>query len=402
LFFTVLLLAGVLAACSAGSNSDGNSTQSDASDTEETTGTEETPPLDTENPILVAGIFPISRGDAGWHMDNSVKLAVKELNAAGGILGREIRYVVEDDASKADTGMKAMRLLLDQNPDAIFGSHSSAVVLATLEMVTAAQIPQFSTAAVDTLWLETEHPWLFAVRGGDQVSILALAQWAATQNHKTVGVIHESGAWPSGYAATFQKMYTEKIPDAAFVVEQFTAGDKDFTAQLSNLMNCEALLVSAFPDDTANVAMQLRRMGYEGQVLSTSSIGVSYFSELAGDATDGWVGETNYLAGKMDNPRANAYEEAYEAEFGKPPTEMGAALYDGVYLFAQACETAGSVDSESVRTALFGIKDFQGVQGPLTYFGSGEISNRRIVFRISGVEPEIIENVITDYNPDAN
>lgn len=358
------------------------------------------PAPDASKPIVIGGVLPMSLGDVGFLIEKGAELAVIHANESGGVLGRKVEMFVEDDAGKPDVGIKALKLVLERNPDVILGPNHSAVVLAQTDMIREYAHPQLVPSLMIALY-RNNNPWLFGTRPANPASAIALGTWALEQGYRDFGIISDVGAWPVEYKDEFIKYVKTQEPGATFAEEFFVYGDRDMTAQLNKLKDKECLLISAYISDVGALAPQIKRMGYKGQVICTSSLSAPYLMDMSGDYLDGFVGETSYVVGYSNSPKNQAFEAEFKERYGMPTTEMAVAIYDGVSMYLSAVKSAGTTEPAAVREEMLKIKEHDGLQGRLAYFKTGEVRNRVLLFRIKGKQYEIIKEVMPDYNPDA-
>jgi branched-chain amino acid transport system substrate-binding protein len=355
-------------------------------------------------PVKLAGMFPLISGEAGESMENGVLLAVEQKNAAGGLLGRKIEFTAEDDSSRPDVGMSLFSKFEDEEVDAVFGPHVSSIALALDQQAREFGRPVFITGGSASIHERQDiNPYFFSPRNVARTYSVAAAEYAANAyGYKTVGIINDM-TWTRFYCDRWEQRYKELVPDSEFIFTEFTRGDTEFTAQISKVRDCEAILVVGFPTENVYLGAQLKRAGYSGQVFCTSGQATYFFMDMAGTDCDGWIGETGYIYGVGDNPQAVAFEKAYLERFGKPVTEVGAAFYDAANLYFAAVERAGTVDPASVTKALGEIKDIPCVQGNFGGFNpDGSPSFPHFIFKIVGDKYQIIERITTDYYKLAN
>jgi branched-chain amino acid transport system substrate-binding protein len=355
-------------------------------------------------PVKLGGIFPLVAGEAGESMAHGVELAVEEKNAKGGLLGRQIIFTAEDDNNKPDVGISIFNKFEDEDVDAIFGPHSSAIGLAVDNTAKEFKRPVFTTGGSASIHERADvNPYFFCPRNVARTYCVACAEYAAkTFNFKKMGVINDM-TWTRFYCDRWQQKYQELVPGSEFIFTEFTRGDTDFTAQIGKIMNTEGVLVVGWPNENALLGAQLKRMGYKGQVFCTSGNATYYFMNMAGTDCDGWIGETGYIYGVRDNPQAAAFEEAFLKKYGKPVTEVGAAFYDAANIYFAAVEKAGTTEPEAVRKALTEIKDLKCVQGDFKGFNpDGSPSFPHYIFKIVGNKYELLDRITTDYYKLAN
>ncbi len=334
------------------------------------------PVLAETAPIKVGAISP-NTGDLaayGEAVSNGIDLAVAEINAAGGVLGRPLEITHMDDKGDSTEGANAFNKLVSDGVKAIIGSVTSGVTAGLGALADAEGMLLLTpTATADTVTDGLKGVFRACYKDSFQGEVAA--KLAVDLGVKKVAVLYASGdAYSSGLYESF-KAASEKL-GLELVATESTAGvhDTDFTTQLTNIVAAGPELIFApFYYDTVgpNIVPQARAAGFTG-----------YFA-----GADGWDGTipnmvedkslynksffVNHYAADDPSEKVQNFVKAYTDKFGAESLNALAALaYDSVYMLAQAINTAGTDDTAAIITAMTGMS-FEGVTGSFTLDETG-------------------------------
>lgn len=378
-FLCGAMLAGLLAGCGGpGGTGDANTGDSGA-------GT-------ADGSAIKIGYFgPLTGGtaQAGQAALNGVQIAVDELNAGGGVLGRQVEIVSYDDKSSPEEAVKAATKLVQVDKvNAIFGSLHSANVQAAGPVIEEAQTICVAGGTSPT-WLEQGYTYLFRSISNSTVSAKQLAKYAADQGYQKIALFTSNDEYGTSGADGFK---AECEPyDIEFVAsETMTNGDRDFTGQFAkiNAAAPDAVFIWCLGDDLGAVTKQLRQSGFDGPILGSESYTLPEILENAGAATNGVRFAAQYLV--YENPEdaeddnMKKFLEAYMEEFGSAPASDNAfRAYDGVMMIAEAMEASGADHGPELRQAYNDIDGYVGLAGTFSYKGkNGEGIESMRIFQI--------------------
>ncbi len=333
-------------------------------------------PALAENPIPVGAIAP-NTGDLaayGTAVSNGIKLAVEEINAAGGVLGRQLEVTYMDDKGDSTEGANAFNKLTSDGVKAIIGSVTSGVTAGLGALADAEGMLLLTpTATADTV--TDGLTGVFRACYKDSFQGEVAAKLAVDLGVKKVAVLYASGdAYSAGLYESF--IAASAALGLELVATESTSGvhDTDFTTQLTNIVATGAELIFApFYYDTVGpyIVPQARAAGFTG-----------YFAGADGwDGTLGTMVEDKSLYNKSyfvnhyapDDPseKVQGFVKAYSDKFGAESLNALAALaYDSVYMLAQAITAAGTDDTAAIIAAMTGMS-FEGVTGSFTLDETG-------------------------------
>lgn len=297
---------------------------------------------------------------------NGIRLAIDEINAQGGVAGRKLTYVLEDNQGLPDKADVAARKLVEQNGvDVLVGDVTAATSMAVAQVAQARQIPMVCPSAT--------HPGVTAVgnfvfRAGfdDALQGAALARFAVDHlKARTAAVLTDRH---SDDATALSRAFREAFEKAGGKVvgeEFYEASDTAFQAPLGRLkpLGAAVLLVPGSYRDAVPILQQARQLGYAGPVLGGHAWDSPRLSE-AGTALD----ETYYSVHvdlASSGKRVRDFVQAYTSKFQSNPDTLSAEGYDTVYWIADAVRRAGAVERAKVREALATTHGCDGVTGTI-------------------------------------
>ncbi len=310
---------------------------------------------------------------------NGIRLAVEEINAAGGTKGiGKIEIVLEDDGSKPTEAVNATNKLITRDKvDFMMGSCSSATTLALVPIHTRAELINLNSCSSSKLItdpLPTGQPnrWIFRTQYRSDRTAAYVAEFALKElGARKVGVMNDTNEY--GRAAAEGALEGLKKLGHDAVHQNYNSGDKTFSAQLLKFKEAGADTVAYFGyyQEAALVLKQAKQLGVNFQMVSTDVLHTQVFVELGGADTNGVLVTTAFTKDSND-PKAVKFAEAYTKRFGKEPTGQSAMGYDAVYLMKLAYEKAGSKDKNKVRDALAATSGFSGVTGETRFNERGD------------------------------
>lgn len=357
----VLLLAslGLLAACGSGAtpNSD-----------EKNTGNQ------TTGDTIKLGMNMELSGEVAAYGNaekEGIKLAVDEINEAGGILGKQIELVEKDNKSDAnEAATVAANLTTNDKVVAIIGPATSGAVKATIPNMTKVGIPLVTPSATDdaiTIQGGTVQEYIFRACFQDSFQGIILAKYAQENlgAEKAVILGDNSSDYAIGLTEAFKETYTGKI----VLEENFIAGDKDFQAVLTKIKNkdFDVLYLPGYYTEAGLIIKQAREMGIEQPIIGADGFGNVKLVETAGAENVSNVYYTGHFSTEAPaTDKVEPFVKAFEETYGKAPSSFNALGYDAVYMIKQAIEEQDSADSAAITEGLATLKDFEGVTGLIT------------------------------------
>jgi len=307
---------------------------------------------------------------------NGSKLAVKQINAAGGVLGRQIQFVLYDGKTDSATnGNIATQLVNSDKVVAIVGNTDSDSALAIGPIAQAAGIPYLTAGATSPQLPSQVGDEMFLEPFGDNVQAAAGAEFAVnTLKGKTAWLFWDKGAEYTTLLSKYFKARYAELGGKIVLEDTYTQGDTDFSAQITRLKAMTPqpaiLYVAALQaSDAGAIAKQIRDASITLPMVGGDGYDGPELVGVGGKGAENVFFSTHSLMdAKNGDAKMKSFIAAYNKEYGHDPESAFAALgYDAVYLMADAIKRAGSVSSKAIRDALAATKGFLGVTGAVTY-----------------------------------
>jgi len=330
-----------------------------------------------EDAIKVGFYGPISgpMSLSGIASRQGAELAIKQLNEAGGVLGKQLVLVPYDDKSSPEQAVKVVtRMIESDNVDVIVGSLHSGNILAQGPVNEKAQVPEVGIGT-SPVWLQKGYTYLFRPLPNTHIINVQIARTIDQLGFKKVGGLGRSDEYgKSGIEDVTAECAAKGIE---VVSEWFQPGDTDFTGQITKLINSdvEAIISYGVDADQGPILKQIRRLGFTGLVFGPESLNVPSVKEVAGADADGAVYGSAYVIPKTPDEAINQmhkdFFQAFLDEFGQmPDSQCALRTYDAVNLLALAIKTAGTVEGPAVRDALANIHGVEGLAGTFDFRGN--------------------------------
>jgi branched-chain amino acid transport system substrate-binding protein len=330
------------------------------------------------DPVKI-GVFGPMTGDAaamGQSLRESVDLAVKEKNAAGGLLGDKIEIVYADDSGKPEEAVNVAKRLISRDEVLLtLGSISSPASLAASQVTRQGEVPQIVIAGTAQKITTLGNKWVFRSPVPDTKLVSDLADFIHEKfpNYKKFAFLYVNDDFGRGGFEAFKKA-GEKYGFQIVAEERYTRGDIDFTSQLGRIKGAgaDAMIEWSRYTEGALVAKQFAQIGMTVPRFASDGVATPKFVELGGDAVNGVYFTTHFsLATAADIPAAQTFIEKYKAAYGRNPDSYAAEAYDAITLAILGVEKAGKAEREAVRDALASIS-FDSVRGPFKFDEKGD------------------------------
>jgi branched-chain amino acid transport system substrate-binding protein len=311
---------------------------------------------------------------------NGIRLAVEEINAAGGIKGiGKIELLIEDDATKPTEAVNATTKLITRDKvDFLMASCASATTLALVPIHTRYEMINLNSCSsskliTDPLPSGQPNPWIFRTQYRSDRTAAFVAEFAVKElGSKKVGILNDTNEYGRAAAAGAVE-HLKSLGQPAAAHETYNSGDKTFSAQLLKFKEAGVDTVAYFGyyQEASLILKQAKQLGLDLRMVTTDVLHTPVFVELAGPDSNGVLVTTAFTQDAQD-PRAVTFTQAYKKRFAKDPTGQSAMGYDAVYLMKWAYEKAGTRDKLKVREALAKVSGFVGVTGETKFNERGD------------------------------
>lgn len=330
-----------------------------------------------EGDIVVGAVYSVTGSQASIDDPGlrGFELAAKEINEAGGLLGRQIE-VAHVDAASDQTQLTNVvsELINNDNAVALGGINDSTFALAAGPIAQAAEVPFVVSGATLPTLPEQVGDYFFMVPFGDDAQAYAIADYATNElGAKTSwALVDQAYDFTTALNKFFQERFEENGGEIV-LEDTYQSGDTDYSAQISRLRALpeqpDVLFVSAIPNEAGIITQQIRDAGLTQPIISGDGYDTPLVAEVAGENADD-VFFSTHVSLASDAEEVTSFVDAYEAEYGNEPENAFAALgYDTMNLIADAIERAGEATPEAIRDALAETQDFAAVTGTITYEG---------------------------------
>ena len=355
--------------------------------------------------VFTVGVFQPLTGPSslmGTAGNDAVILAAEEINAAGGICGKEVVVVSYDDKSSPEEAVKSVNKMLEVDKvDAIVGSLHSGNIQACGDIVEEAQIPLMGTGT-SPQWLQKGWTYLFRPTLSTYYSSLSAIQACEALDAHTIAIFYSQDEYGKNGKDNMVALCEEYNLEVV-TTESMKPGDSDFTAQCSNIAaaNPDVCYIIATTDNLPPMVKQSRANGIDCYIIGEQSLGAPEVKDVARAAADGVVYGACFVMPQSDPSEAGIpalvdFFQAYLDRFGKMcASEVAVRCYDGMYLLKAAAEKAGSTDGTAIRDALYTITDYAGLQGTFDFsIGAGEGLTESRLYIIDGGKDILLDEYL--------
>ena len=348
------------------------------------------PALALAQPIKIAGLFELSGAGAtsGTNFRDGFMLAVKEINAAGGILGRKIEATAADTQSNPGVAKGLASKAVDDNVFAVFGPVFSGSVMVSMNETRRAEIPNFvgGEAAAIT---KQGNAFVFRTSFTQETAMPKVARYIANGlKAKNVAVVYVNNDFGKGG----RDAITKALADVGVkVVADIStdSGQIDFSAPVlrAKQANADALFVYVNEEESARALRELRKQGYDKPLVGETTLTGQKVIELAGDAANGATAHVG-LTLDAPNPLMLAFKAKFYREYNYFCDHNGIKGYTGLYLLKAAIEKVGKVDRQAVSKALHGLSvkadKHPGVILDVTIDDKGDLDRESYLVEVKG------------------
>ena len=318
--------------------------------------------------VGVSGPFTGGSSSMGVSMRDGVRLAAKEINAAGGINGNKIVLIERDDEAKNERGVQiAQELINNEKVVATLGYINTGVALASQRFYQDAKIPVMNNVATGSV-LTKQFPnapenYVFRNAAADNIQAPMIAKEAVEKRGlKKVAILADSTNYGQLGREDLEKaLKTYGVTPVA--VEKFNIGDVDMTSQLLKAKNAgaEVILTYAIGPELAQIANGMAKLGWKKPMIGSWTLSMASFIDTAGKNGDGATMPQTYIQSPSTTAKRKAFQEAYLKEFKPKNNNIASPVsaaqgYDSVYLLAAAIKQANSTEGPKILAALQDLK----------------------------------------------
>jgi branched-chain amino acid transport system substrate-binding protein len=330
--------------------------------------------LQAADPIVFGLVDEVTgpQAEAGVLTAQGAKLAVEEINAAGGIMGRQVELRIEDNQSANPTTVLAYTKLIEAGVVAVIGPLRSTQVQAASPTIAKSKVPAVIGGSDPSL-TRVNNPWIFRVRPNDLYSSKVMAEYGVKElKKKKWAIVHSTDTFGTGGKnALVEALKAHGIEPV--LVQGYTNNSQDFTPTVLQIKGSGADIIGSYMTNAPDVgifARQLRQLGVQIDWIGSTSVVTETAMKLAGEALWGVHSVADFAT--EANDEARAFTKRYKARYGLEPDLFSAWSYGGVYLLKHAIEKAKSTEAEAIRNAMLSIKGLKGVEGTYNFEPTGD------------------------------
>lgn len=347
--------------------------------------------------VKIANIIELSGNGAaiGTNWRDAVDMAVEEINAAGGILGRKIVVTHYDTQSNPGTSRAVLQKALDDEPYVVLGPIFSSSTRVNMALTERAGIPQIvgSEAASIT---QQGHPTIFRTSFGQEMGMPKLVKYIKDGfKAKSVALIYTNDEWGKGGRNTakelMQKAGIEVVADVSSEVQQV-----DFSAEVLKVKNAGADVIFAYclEEESARFLNELRKQGYDGPLIGETTLISQKVVDLSGPNANGAKGHVG-LTAEAPIPALQEFGRKFKERTGRNTDHNGIKGYIAVYVVKETTERMGAFDqkrfAETLRGATITTKDEPGVLMDIRYDETGDVDRASFLVEVVDGKQKVVE-----------
>ncbi|HTP98523.1 MAG TPA: ABC transporter substrate-binding protein [Casimicrobiaceae bacterium] len=354
------------------------------------------PALAQQPPIKIAGLVELSGTGAtsGTNFDNGVKLAVKEINAAGGILGRKVEYTSADTQSNPQIAKALAQKAVDDGVYVVMGPVFSGSIIVSMAETRKAEITNFTGGEAASI-TQQGNPYIFRTSFTQTTAMPKVARYLKdTLGAKTVALIWVNNDFGKGGRDTLMKDL-DKVGIKTVADISTDPGQVDFSGAVlkAKQANADALIVYSNEEESARALRELRKQGYDKPIVGETVLTSQKVIELAGDAANGAIAHVG-LTPDAPQPAIKAFDEKFQKEYKYKSDHNGMKGYSAMYMVKLQTEKLGKVDSKALAAALHGakftVKDSPGVLLDVTFDGNGDLDRESFMTKVVNGKQEVV------------
>jgi branched-chain amino acid transport system substrate-binding protein len=341
-----------------------------------------------QGPVPIFGLMELSGtgATAGTNFDNGVKLAVKEINAAGGILGRKIEYTSMDTQTNPGVAKALAQKAVDQGAYVVMGPVFSGSIIVSMAETKRAEIPNF-TGGEATNITQQGNPYIFRTSFTQANAMPKVAKYIKDGvKAKSVAMIWVNNDFGKGGHDAMQKaLDAQGIKVVADVPTD--PGQVDFSGAVLKVKqsNADALFVYTNEEESARALRELRKQGYDKPIIGETTLTGQKVIELAGDAANGALAHVG-LTVDAPQPAIKAFDEKFQKEYKYKSDHNGMKGYSAMYVVKAVTEKNKKFDPKEFAKALHGAKvsakDYPGVLLDVSFDQNGDLDRESFLVKV--------------------
>jgi branched-chain amino acid transport system substrate-binding protein len=339
-------------------------------------------------PIPIVGLVELSGtgATAGTNFDNGVKLAVKEINAAGGIMGRKVEYVSMDTQSQPNVAKGLAQKAVDQNAYVVMGPVFSGSIIVSMAETKRAEIPNFTGGEAASI-TQQGNPYIFRTSFTQSTAMPKLAKYIKDGiKANNVAMIWVNNDFGKGGRDAMQKAL-DAVGVKVVADVSTDPGQVDFSGAVLKVKqaNPDAVFVYTNEEESARALRELRKQGITKPIIGETTLTGQKVIELAGDAANGALAHVG-LTVDAPQPTIKAFDDKFQKEYKYKSDHNGMKGYSGMYVVKAITEKNKKVDPKEFAKALHGAKitakEYPGVLLDVTFDNNGDLDRESFLVKV--------------------
>ncbi len=357
-----------------------------------------------QNTIKIANIVELSGGGAtaGTNFKNGVELAVKEINAAGGILGKKIETVTNDTQSNPGVAKGLTQKAIDDNVFAIFGPVFSGSIMVSMAESRRAEVPNWTGGEAASITTQG-NPYVFRTSFTQATAMPKVARYITTKS-RNIAVLYVNNDFGKGGLDSIKKALAGSATRIAAEIST-EPGQVDWSAPVlrAKSSGADAVFVYTNEEESARALRELRKQGWDKPIIGETTLTGQKVIELAGDAANGAVAHVGLT---VDAPYAEMlkFKAKFYQDYRYISDHNGIKGYIGVYSMKAAIEKVGKLDRKAVAQAMKGLTisaaKYPGIIMDVTFDDKGDLDRESFLVEVKNGKQEVIA-ILPPLNPPA-
>ena len=337
--------------------------------------------------VKFGAVLPLTGeiAEYGKRCKAGMDLAVGEINESGGVSGKKLEIVYEDDTGAPKVGVTAMQKLVDiDRVKVVIGAVASSVTLAIEPIATRNKVLLFSPASSSPK-LTGISRYFFRDWPSDVFEATALAEFAYnTLKLRKVAILYVNNDYGLGLRGEFERRFKELGGEVA-AIDSHEQGATDFRTQLTKIKGSgpQAVYLAGYHREMAFATKQTRELGITAQILGDADYGVQELIEIAGQAAEGAIFSTPEYDPKGGSEPVKTFAKKFKEKYGKEPSVFEANGYDAVKILAKAVQTQNS-DTERMSQYIASLSHYPGASGEISFGAKGEVEKPASIKIVKG------------------
>ncbi len=336
-----------------------------------------------------------SEATFGQSTDNGIRMAVDEIDEAGGVDGKKLRLITYDDkGDPREAATSVTRLVTSDKVTAVLGEVASKLSLEGAPICQANGVPMITPSSTNPKVTEVGD-MIFRVCFIDPFQGLVCAKFAreSLKAEKAAILYDQSQTYSVGLQAEFEKAFL-KLGGKITTKQAYQKGEQDFSAQLTSIRGSkpDVVFIPGYYNDVGTIAVQARKLGITVPLLGGDGWESPKLAEIAGEAINGCY-YSNHYSPQDPSPRVQNFIKKYKERYHSTPDSMAALAYDATNILSNAIEQAKSLSGAAIAAQLATTKDFDGVTGKITIDDHRNAVKPAVILEIKNGEPTYVTTI---------